>query len=272
VTPPDRGPRRQPGGAARREPGAATPPVGLGVRDLAYHYPGGEPVLHDVTFDVAPGERVALLGANGAGKSTLLLHLNGLLRPDRGTVTIDGIAVEDGSLRDVRRRVGLVFQDPDDQLFLPTLLEDVAFGPLNEGADPMDAEDAARAQLAELGLAAAADRAAHHLSGGEKRLASLATVLVSTPALLALDEPTAGLDARARSRVVHLLAGRPETLLLATHDLDVARSLCPLGLVLDRGRVAAFGPLSRIVDDPDLLTAHGLTAPLPPTAAPGRNG
>jgi cobalt/nickel transport system ATP-binding protein len=236
---------------------SARPPA-LDVADLHFAYPGTGEVLRGVTFRVQPGERVALLGANGTGKSTLLLHTNGLLLSARGTVSVDGIAVAEETARDVRRRVGFVFQEPDDQLFLPTLLEDVAFGPLNHGLPPAEAEAAARAQLAMLGLEDAAGRAAHHLSGGEKRLASLATVLVSRPMLLVLDEPTAGLDARARRRVVEILRARTETLVLATHDLDVAAATCQRAVVLAAGRVAADGPVREILRDEALLEANGL--------------
>lgn len=234
----------------------------LDVAGLCYRYPQGRPVLRDVTFSVPAGERVALLGANGAGKSTLLLHLNGLLRPETGTVTVGGLAVREDTLREVRRRVGFVFQDPDDQLFLPTLLEDVAFGPLNHGVAPYEAERAAHSLLHRLGLEHAAERAAHHLSGGEKRLASLATVLVMEPEVLVLDEPTAGLDARGRRRVVELLGGRPETLIVATHDLDVARALCHRAIVLSEGAVVADGFVEEVLDDQGLLERHGLLDPL----------
>lgn len=234
----------------------------LDVAGLRYGYPGTGDVLRGVTFRAAPGERIALLGANGAGKSTLLLHTNGLLLPASGTVTVHGVTVTDATRRDVRRLVGLVFQDPDDQLFLPTLLEDVAFGPLNDGVPAAEAGALARAQLAELGLDAAADRAAHHLSGGEKRLAALATVLVSRPALLVLDEPTGGLDARSRRRVVDLLADREETLLVATHDLEVAAATCDRAIVLAAGRVAADAPVRELLLDEPLLRAHGLLDPL----------
>lgn len=235
----------------------------IALDDVHYAYPGDEPIaLAGVSLHVRSGERVALLGANGAGKSTLLLHLNGLLTPRRGSVTVDGLPVDDAHARDVRRRVGLVFQEPDDQLFLPSLLEDVAFGPLNDGASTERAVDMARQQLRALGLEHAADRAAHHLSGGEKRLASLATVLVSHPLILALDEPTAGLDARARRHVVDLLRDRTETLIVATHDLQVARALCRRAVVLAAGRVAADGSIGRVLDDTDLLHANGLIDPL----------
>lgn len=236
---------------------------------LVYRYPGGDRVLDGVDLSLRAGDRLAVLGANGAGKSTLLLHLNGLLLPEAGTVTIGEITVTRDTLREVRRRVGFVFQQPDDQLFLPTLLEDVAFGPLNDGASADDAAHAARAILAAFGLEHAQDRAAHHLSGGEKRLASLATVLVMEPDILVLDEPTAGLDARSRRRVVEFLQGRSETLVVATHDLEVAAALCPQAAVLASGRVAAAGPIRTVLGDPDLLRAHGLVDPLDGTSREG---
>jgi cobalt/nickel transport system ATP-binding protein len=233
------------------------------VAGLSFRYPDGTGALTEVSFSIAAGERVALLGPTGAGKSTLLQHLNGLLRPASGTVTVDGIPVSGvEAIRRVRARVGLVFQDPNDQLFLPTLLEDVAFGPLNDGAPPGEAAALAYAALTELGLDHAHDRAAHHLSGGERRLAALATVLVLRPALLALDEPTGDLDARHRQRLVRLLRARPETLLAATHDLEVATALCSRGIVLHEGRIVADAPLAEILDDGTLLERFGLAAPL----------
>lgn len=242
-------------------------PPALDVEGLRYGYPGTGEVLREVTFRVRAGERVAVLGANGAGKSTLLLHVNGLLMPAAGRVVVDGIPVSEGTVRDVRRRVGLVFQDPDDQLFLPTLLEDVAFGPMNAGLGPDAAERRARRQLVALGLDGVAGRAAHHLSGGEKRLAALATVLVSRPALLVLDEPTAGLDARARRRVVDLLRRRDETLVLATHDLEVAAALCDRAIVLAAGRVSADASLHQLMGDDPFLRANGLVEPLGPVVS-----
>jgi len=234
----------------------------LEVRDLTYAYPGGEPVLRQVSFTVQEGERIALLGPNGAGKSTLLQQLNGLLLPASGEVRVGGLVVTEASLRAVRAQVGFVFQDPDDQLFLPTLREDVAFGPLNAGMPKQAAADRAHAVLTELGIERYADRAAHHLSGGEKRLAALATVLVSRPALLVLDEPTGELDARARQRIVRLLQQRPETLLLATHDLEAAGAVCRRALALSEGSVAYDGPLDRLLADRELLCELGLLAAL----------
>jgi cobalt/nickel transport system ATP-binding protein len=234
----------------------------LELRQVGYAYPGGAPVLRNVSFTMRVGERLALLGANGAGKSTLLQHLNGLLLASAGEVLVSGQVVGEASLRTVRASVGFVFQNADDQLFLPTLLEDVAFAPLNAGEPRDRARSLALAALAELGIERYADRAAHHLSGGEKRLAALATVLVSRPELLVLDEPTSELDARARQRIVRLLAGRPETLVVALHDLEAAAALCQRAVVLMEGAVAYDGELEALLRDEPLLTALGLRAPL----------
>jgi cobalt/nickel transport system ATP-binding protein len=234
----------------------------IDVADLTYDYPDGTPALAGVSFAVEEGGRVAILGPTGAGKSTLLLHLNGLLLPRSGTVTVAGVAVTRDTCAEVRRSIGLVFQDPDDQLFLPTLLEDVAFGPLNEGRLPADAERLALGVLAELGLAGEERRAAHHLSGGQKRLAALATVLVSQPRVLVLDEPTGDLDASGRAKVVELLQQRHETLVVATHDLEVAGALASRSIVLDRGGLVAAGSTSDMLADGALLERHRLVAPL----------
>lgn len=237
-------------------------PLIIELRDVGFGYPGGSPVLRGVSFAVATGERVALLGPNGAGKSTLLQHLNGLLLPSSGQVLIAGEPVADGNLRAVRSRIGFVFQNPDDQLFLPSLLEDVAFGPLNAGEPPERAKALAQAELANLGIERYTHRAAHHLSGGEKRLAALATVLVSRPDVLVLDEPTGDLDARARQHIVRLLQERPETLIVATHDLEAAGVVCRRAVALADGSVAYDGPLDHLLADRELLGKLGLLAPL----------
>lgn len=232
----------------------------LELRDVAYRYPDGTVALTGVSAAVEAGERIALLGPTGAGKSTLLQLLNGLLRADAGSVLVGGTSISDTTVAEVRRRVGLVFQDPDDQLFLPTLIEDVAFGPLNAGADRGHAANRARDVLEQLGLADAADRPAHHLSGGERRLAALATVLVSAPDLLALDEPSGDLDARSRRRLQDILANRPEALLVATHDLDLARGLCTRAWVLVGGTLEWEGGLEALLADRPLLERLGLVA------------
>jgi cobalt/nickel transport system ATP-binding protein len=235
----------------------------IDVQGLSFRYPGSTDALRHVSFRIAEGERLAVLGPNGAGKSTLLLHLNGLLLPSDGRVMVDGVLVSEATARDVRRRVGFVFQNPDDQLFLPTLLEDVAFAPLNDGRPPAAAEAEARETLRDLGIEHASSRAAHHLSGGERRLAALATVLVSRPDVLALDEPTSALDARGRRHVVELLRGRTETLVLATHDLRAAAALCERAIVLDSGSLIRDGRLDELLTDTPFLERYGLVAPLP---------
>jgi cobalt/nickel transport system ATP-binding protein len=234
----------------------------LEVCDLAYRYADGTVALDGVSFALDAGERVAVLGPTGSGKSTLLQHLNGLLHPAAGTLTVQGRKVRTPDLAEVRRAVGLVFQNPDDQLFLPTLLEDVAFAPLNEGMTREEARHTALHVLEELGLQEAAHRAAHHLSGGERRLAALATVLVSRPRVLVLDEPTGDLDARSRQRLVSLLRERDETLLVATHDLEIARAVCQRAIVLVRGHVVADGPLDTLLAESDRLAQWGLVASL----------
>jgi cobalt/nickel transport system ATP-binding protein len=234
----------------------------LEIRDLSFVYPDGTPALEGITLTVERGERVSLLGPTGSGKSTLLQHLNGLLSASEGYAVVDGQVVDDGSVRAVRRKVGLVFQDPNDQLFLPTLLEDVAFGPLNDGVPAHEAAELAQRTLDELGLLSAQRRAAHHLSGGERRLAALATVLVSRPEVLALDEPTGDLDARSRAQLIRLLRKRDETLVVATHDLEAAHALCGRGIVLHGGSLVADRPLDAILNDSEFLERYALAASL----------
>ncbi|WP_435019817.1 energy-coupling factor ABC transporter ATP-binding protein [Tundrisphaera sp. TA3] len=252
------------------------------VAGLHYLYPDGRPALRGVDFAIRAGESVALVGPNGAGKSTLLLHLNGVLpgharesravhgdgvgakphRHDGPAIWIDGLPVIPKNLREIRRRVGLLFQDPDDQLFATSVLEDVAFGPLNLGMPRAEARRVALDCLARVDLAAMADRPPHHLSFGERKRACLAGVLACSPILLALDEPTANLDPRARRRFLALIASLPAAKLIATHDLEMALDLCPRALILDAGRVVADGPTRTLLGDPDLMDAHGLEVPL----------
>jgi energy-coupling factor transporter ATP-binding protein EcfA2 len=232
-------------------------------------------------LSILPGESVALIGPNGAGKSTLLQHLNGLLpgkarsqpihthgtasadREERGpSVWIDGLEVNERNGPDVRRRVGLVFQDPDDQLFSTTVLDDVAFGPLNLGLGRAEAKRIALECLARVDLADAADRMPHHLSFGERKRVCLAGVLACTPTVLVLDEPTANLDPRGRRRLIQILRDLPATKLIATHDLEMGLELCPRSILLDNGLVVASGPSRELLADPGLLDAHGLEVPL----------
>ena len=236
----------------------------IAVRSLSYRYPDGHDALLDVSFTLAAGERVALIGPNGAGKSTLLLHLNGLL-PDRPPstpfVTVDGLPVVEANLREIRRRAGLLFQDPDDQLFCPTVWEDVAFGPRQLGLREPGLSRLVSESLAQVGLAGFEERLPHHLSRGEKRRACLAGLLACDARVLVLDEPTSDLDPRGRRELMALLSRLPVTQLIATHDLEFVVEICPRTIVLDGGRIVADGPTRRLLDDEQLMLAHGLERP-----------
>jgi cobalt/nickel transport system ATP-binding protein len=231
------------------------------AHELSFRYPDGRLALDGVDLGVGHGERVAILGPNGAGKTTLMLHLNGLLRGEGG-LRVAGLEVGPRTLRDLRARVGLVFQDPDDQLFMPTVAEDVAFGPLNLGLDSERARRRVEAALRAVGMTDAADRAPHTLSLGQRRRVAIATVLAMEPELLVLDEPSANLDPRARRELVAVVDDLPGTLLLVTHDLPLAAQLCDRAVVLDAGRVVADGACDEILHDEDQLAEHGLELPV----------
>ena len=231
------------------------------LQDVAYAYPDGTPALSGVSLAIAPGERVALLGPNGAGKSTLMLHLNGILRPKSGSVSVGGTALTDASVTDVRRRVGLVFQDPDDQLFMTTVYDDVAFGPMNAGCDDTETDHRVHEALHAVGLAEVASKSGHHLSFGQRKRIALATVLAMRPDVLVLDEPTSNLDPRARRHMLELLGTLSSTMIVATHDMDLAWELCDRAVVLDGGTVAAEGSREGILTDAALLEEHGLELP-----------
>jgi cobalt/nickel transport system ATP-binding protein len=237
------------------------PPPAVELRALAHVYADGTPALQGIDLCIAPGEVVALIGANGAGKSTLLLHLNGLLLPGSGSVHIDGLAVTRATLPAVRRRVGYVFQDADDQLFMPTVQDDVAFGPLNLGLPAAEVQARADAALAAVGAGHLASRAPYRLSGGEKRAVAIAGVLAMAPALLVLDEPTSGLDPAGRRRLIELLRGLTPTRLIATHDLDLVLDLCTRVLVLHEGRLQTDGPPHTVFADHELLRRCQLEPP-----------
>jgi cobalt/nickel transport system ATP-binding protein len=227
------------------------------IDSLSFAYPDGRSALRDVSLGVRPGEKVALVGPNGAGKSTLLLHLNGILRGE-GTVRVMGQEVGEPHLARIRGQVGLVFQDPDDQLFSPTVFEDVAFGPLYAGLPEGEIRRRVAWALAQVELEGYAERVSHHLSLGEKKRAAIASVLSMQPDILALDEPTSGLDPRTRRRLIGLLHELPQTMLVATHDMQLVAQIFPRTVVLDGGWVVADGPTGELLADERLLEAHGL--------------
>ncbi len=246
---------------AGTEPGVDTV---LDVRDLAFAYPDGRQVLFGVNLSVTRGERVAILGPNGAGKTTLVLHLNGVLGVGgnaAGSVTVDGLTVSTSSLREIRRRVGIVFQDPDDQLFTPTVWDDIAFGPANLGL--RDGELTARVERAldAVGMTEFARRPPHHLSFGQRRRVAAATVLSMDPSLLVLDEPSSNLDPAARREFADIVQALGLTTLMVTHDLLYALQLCPRSVIMNGGRIVADGPTAEILADAELLAANRLELP-----------
>lgn len=234
----------------------------LAVDDLSYRYPDGTEVLREATFHIHPGERVALLGPNGAGKTTLVLHLNGIFRPDSGSVTVAGLPLEDEHLKEIRRRVGVVFQDPDDQLFMPTVRQDVAFGPANYGIEGDELEARVIDALTAVGMLAVADRPPHHLSLGQRRRVAVATVLAMRPEIVVLDEPSSNLDPASRRELADILTSLEITMLMVTHDLPYALELCPRSLVINDGRIIADGPTAEILSNRNLMKANRLELPL----------
>ena len=238
------------------------------VKDLDYSYPDGTHALQGVSFRILHGESVGIVGANGAGKSTLLRHLNGYLVPMKGSVRIGDYPLTKETLPNVRRTVGMVFQDPDDQLFMPTVYEDVAFGPLNLGLPPDEIETRVLGALATVGAEHLRDRAPYHLSGGEKRAVSIATVLSMMPDILVLDEPTSNLDPKCRRQFIDLLRTFKHTKIIATHDLDMILDLCERTIVIHNGQVTADGPTSEIFGNSQLLSDSHLEQPLRMQACP----
>jgi len=228
------------------------------VDHLSFAYGDGHQALRDVSLAVQSGEKVALVGPNGAGKSTLMLHLNGILQPVSGSVTVCGLLVDDKALGKVRARVGLVFQDPDDQLFSPTVFDDVAFGPIYQGFSEKEVRARVDRALAAVQMCDYISRVSHHLSVGEKKRIAIATVLSMDPEILVLDEPTAGLDPRARRGLITLLRTLPQTMLISTHDLRMVSELLPRTVVMDHGAVVADRPTGEVLVDTALLEAHGL--------------
>jgi cobalt/nickel transport system ATP-binding protein len=232
----------------------------LKVADLHFHYPDGHEALCGVSLNLCEGDKVALVGPNGAGKSTLMLHLNGILTGE-GEVSIAGLQVEPQNLPVIRAMVGLVFQSPDDQLFSPTVFEDVAFGPLHMGLPEDEVRSRVDEALEMVRMGAYRDRLSHHLSVGEKKRIAIATVLSMRPQILVLDEPSAGLDPRARRGLINLLHDLPITMLVSSHDLLMVRELFPRMVIMDEGRIVADGLTDELMADKTLLEAHGLEKP-----------
>jgi cobalt/nickel transport system ATP-binding protein len=237
------------------------PPPSLEVSGLAYAYPDGHQALFGVGLTVARGERVALLGPNGAGKTTLVLHLNGILTGGAGTVTVAGLPVAKANLAEIRRRVGIVFQDPDDQLFMPTVREDVAFGPAAAGMRGAELEARVRKALALVGMEEYADRPPHHLSFGQRRRVAVATVLAMEPEILVLDEPSSNLDPASRRELADILRSLDVTVLMVTHDLPYALELCPRAVILSDGVIVADAPTGDLLSDDELMRSHRLELP-----------
>ncbi len=235
--------------------------IAVDIEGLGFSYHDGREALKGVTLAVARGDRLAVVGANGAGKSTLLWHINGLLSGD-GRIRVHGLDVgQKGNLRRVRRLVGLLFQEPDDMLFSPTVMDDVCFGPLAHGLGEAEAREKATEALSAVGLEGFGQRSPHHLSYGEKKRVALAAVLAMGPEVLALDEPTANLDPRSRRQLMAILRGYRGTLIIATHDLEAALALCVRAVVLEGGRVAADGETRSILSDAALMEKCGLEVP-----------
>lgn len=232
------------------------------IENLSYSYPDGQQALYDINLAIGLDETVALIGQNGAGKSTLLLHLNGIMRSD-GTVRILGIPLEDKNLKWVRSKVGLVFQNPDDQLFMPTVFDDVAFGPINMGYAEEEVRKRVSKALQWVGMNGYEKRSPHHLSIGEKKRISIATILSMRPEILVIDEPTANLDPRAKWELVKLVKGLPMTKIVASHDLEMITALCERTIILDEGKIVADDATLNIMSNTPLLERHGL-APASP--------
>jgi cobalt/nickel transport system ATP-binding protein len=234
----------------------------LDVRGLLFAYPDGTQALFGIDLSIASGERVALLGPNGAGKTTLVLHLNGIHLPQQGSVEVGGLAVSKVNLKEIRRRVGIVFQDPDDQLFMPTVKQDVAFGPANMGVSGDELEERVRSALEAVGMEDALDRAPHHLSFGQRRRVAVATVLAMRPQILVLDEPSSNLDPAGRRELADILRSLDITMLMVTHDLPYALELCERSLVMNHGAIVADGQTVDVLSSEDLMRANRLELPL----------
>ena len=232
------------------------------AKNLHHTYPDGTQGLRGISFQITHGESVAIVGANGAGKSTLLMHLNGFLSPGQGELRIGDYPISKKNLEIIRRSVGMVFQDSDDQLFMPSVFDDIAFGPLNLGLPEEEVEALVIRTLETVGMAHLKERPPYKLSGGEKRSVAIAAVLAMSPDILVMDEPSSNLDPRARRRLIALLKSFDHTKIIATHDLDMALEVCERTLIIHEGRIAADGPTLQLFQDEELLAQSGLEKPL----------
>ncbi len=232
------------------------------VENLSYRYPDGKEALKNISFEAKRGESIALMGPNGAGKTTLFLILNGLLEINAGNIFIFGNKIDGKkSIRNIRNKLGIVFQNPDDQLFCPTVFDDIAFGPLNYGLPIDEIKKRVKESLEAVDMSGFENRLSHHLSLGEKKRISLATILSMRPEIILLDEPSSNLDPRSRRKMIQTIKNLDATKIIATHDLKLALELCKRGIILDEGKIVADGILSDIFNDKQLLEAHGLEAP-----------
>ncbi|UCD08185.1 MAG: ATP-binding cassette domain-containing protein [Dehalococcoidales bacterium] len=228
------------------------------IENLSFTYPDGRQALSNICLTITRGDLVAIIGPNGAGKSTLLQHLNGILHSN-GAICILGKTLEKNNIRWIRSKVGVVFQNPDDQLFSPTVFDDVAFGPINIGYTKEEVNDAVKEALERVGMSDFEQRSPHHLSLGEKKRIAIATVLSMSPEILVFDEPTSNLDPKAKGSIIQLFKQLPATKIIATHDLDLVRSLCPRTVILNSGTIAADGATSEILANHSLLKENDLT-------------
>lgn len=231
------------------------------VRNLSFSYPDGTEALRNISLEIGKGEKVAIVGPNGSGKSTLLLHFNGILR-GKGELRILGKVINKANLKEIRREVGLVFQEPDDQLFSPTVFDDVAFAPLNQDLSTEEVKIRVKQALQGVGLPGYENRSSHHLSYGEKKRVSIATVLSYDPEILALDEPTSNTDPKNRRRLINLLKGLAKTIVIATHDLDLVLDVCPRCMIINQGAIRANGKTEELLTNSHLLEANDLELPL----------
>ena len=231
-------------------------------KEVFFRYPDGTEALKGVNFRITHGESVGIVGANGSGKSTLIQHMNGCLLPASGTVTIGDLALTAKTRKEIRKKVGIIFQNPDDQLFMPTVFDDVAFGPLNLGLDEAQVRERVEKALAMVNALALRDKPPHHLSGGQKSSVAIASVIAMEPDILAMDEPAANLDPRSRRLLITFLKTYTHSKMIASHDLDLILDLCERCIVIGDGRVVADGPSAELLSNRTMLEENSLELPL----------